>query len=279
MLSGKKNVFQAAPLGKRSTYIAEYTPELLFSIPRQRKRDEINVPMALPFFGFDTWNAYEVSWLNNKGKPQVAILRFDISCFSRNIIESKSFKLYLNSFNNTRFASAAEVKKIIAADVSAAVDGEVQVSLYNLDQLSGIPLENYLGECIDDYEVTCDIYSITPSLLSSNSQHTISETLFSHLLKSNCLVTNQPDWGSLMISYTGAEIAKEGLLQYIVSFRNHNDFHEQCVERIFMDIMRHCQPSQLTVEARYTRRGGLDINPVRSTDKIGPAKNRRMVRQ
>ncbi len=279
MLSAEEKNIQAAPLGKQSPYISEYAPELLFPIPRKRKRDEINVPASLPFFGFDTWNAYEVSWLNSKGKPQVAVLRIDISCFSTNIIESKSFKLYLNSFNNTHFASAAEVRKTIEKDVSAAAEGEVCITLSHLDELCGQPLENFVGECIDHYDVTCDTYTIEPAFLRSNVQPIISENLVSHLLKSNCLVTGQPDWGSIMISYTGPEILKEGLLQYIVSFRNHNEFHEQCVERIFMDIMTHCKPIQLTVEARYTRRGGLDINPVRSTGVIAPTKNIRMVRQ
>lgn len=268
-----------APLGKPSTYIHQYTPELLFPIPRQHKRDEIGIVQPLPFYGFDTWNAYEVSWLNAKGKPQVAILQFDISCFSTHIIESKSFKLYLNSFNNTHFSSAEEVQQIVTKDVAAAVDGDIVVTLHHLPAFSGQVITDFQGECIDDCDVTCDTYTTQPEYLRSSPQNIVSETLVSHLLKSNCLVTGQPDWGSVLIQYTGPAIEKEDLLKYIVSFRNHNEFHEQCVERIFIDILTRCKPSELTVEARYTRRGGLDINPIRSTKKITPASNIRMARQ
>lgn len=279
MLSSEEKNIQAAPLGKQSPYITEYTPSLLFPIPRQRKRDEINVPNPLPFFGFDTWNAYEVSWLNSKGKPEVAIFKFDISCHSTNIIESKSFKLYLNSFNNTRFSSTNEVEQVITRDISEAAQGEVLVQMYSLEELCNQPLETFSGECIDALDITCDTYTTDSHFLDCDPIQISSESLVSHLLKSNCLVTGQPDWGSVVISYTGPKIAKEGLLQYIVSFRNHNEFHEQCVERIFMDILNRCKPSYLTVEARYTRRGGLDINPVRSTKAMEPARNIRMPRQ
>ncbi|MCX7117491.1 MAG: NADPH-dependent 7-cyano-7-deazaguanine reductase QueF [Legionellales bacterium] len=279
LLSAEEKNIQAAPLGKQSAYITQYAPELLFPIPRKRKRDEINVPNPLPFFGFDTWNAYEVSWLNAKGKPQVAILQFDISCFSTHIVESKSFKLYLNSFNNTSFESEDDVKKTIERDITKTVDGEVKLTLYHLDELCGQPIEGFNGQCIDDYDVVCDTYTTNPDFIFANPDSIVSENLVSHLLKSNCLVTGQPDWGSILISYSGAEIDKANLLKYIVSFRNHNEFHEQCVERVFMDIMTRCKPESLTVEARYTRRGGLDINPARSTEQISPTKNIRMSRQ
>lgn len=276
----QKETFVAdAPLGKKSTYIAHYTPELLFPIPRQRKRDEIHVPTPLPFYGFDTWNAYEVSWLNLKGKPEIAIIQCDISCFSINIIESKSFKLYLNSFNNTRFASAEVVKATIAKDTQKAAAGEVAIALYPIATCNGQYFSQFSGFCLDDLDITCDTYTTQPNYLTCHSQQIVTETLVSNLLKSNCLVTGQPDWGTVQIKYTGHAIDKPGLLQYIVSFRDHHEFHEQCVERMFMDISARCQPTHLMIEARYTRRGGLDINPVRSSHALTPTTNIRLARQ
>ena len=269
----------ASPLGKNSDYITQYSAELLFPIPRKGKRDEIGVPARLPFKGFDTWNAYEVSWLNPKGKPIVAVIQCDISCTSINIIESKSFKLYLNSFNNTSFSSTNDVKRIIEKDLSLAIEGEVVVTLFKLKDLVNQKIEMLNGETLDDEDVTCDVYTINPHYLLSDPAEIVSESLCSDLLKSNCLVTGQPDWGSVRIEYYGPKMDRDGLLKYIVSFRNHNEFHEQCVERIFMDVMNHCKPEKLTVEARYTRRGGLDINPIRSTENIMPATNMRMARQ
>lgn len=268
-----------SPLGKKSLYISNYSPELLFPIPRKEKRNEIQIPNQLPFHGFDTWNAYEVSWLNPKGKPLVAIAQFDIACTSKNIIESKSFKLYLNSFNNTRFDSQEIVEELLEKDIRQAVMGEVFVKIMPLNHIIGQPMERFSGECLDYYDVACSIYTVHSDYLSSDLNNIDEETLFSDLLKSNCLVTGQPDWGSVSIYYKGPKIDKAGLLKYIISFRDHNEFHEQCVERIFMDIKNRCKPEQLTIEARYTRRGGLDINPIRSTEKIIPAKNIRMPRQ
>lgn len=279
VLARKNNEVIDSPLGKNSDYISQYTPKLLFPIPRKIKRDEINICEPLPFRGFDTWNAYEVSWLNVKGKPVVAIVQFNISCSSLNIIESKSFKLYLNSFNNTRFESISEVKAVLQKDIAQAVEGEIEVKIYKLDDFSGQIIEGFSGECIDELDIVCDAYTINPNNLSSDASTIVEECFYSNLLKSNCLVTGQPDWGSVQIKYRGAKIDKVGLLQYIVSFRNHNEFHEQCVERIFMDIMNQCKPQNLTVEARYTRRGGLDINPLRSTEAVQPARNIRMARQ
>lgn len=279
-MSTKTTHLTDAPLGKSSAYITQYTANLLFPIPRQNKRDEIGLlPGVLPFYGFDTWNAYEVSWLNPKGKPMVAIVQFDIDCSSTHIIESKSFKLYLNSFNNTKFDSIDDVKQILQQDISHAVNGNVAVNLFKLRDFTGQTIENFSGESLDDYDISFDCYEISSAYLSSNPQKIVEETLVSDLLKSNCLVTGQPDWGAIQIKYSGSKIDKEGLLRYIVSFRNHNEFHEQCVERIFMDIINRCKPTTLTVEARYTRRGGLDINPVRSTEQILPTKNLRMPRQ
>ncbi len=274
-----ENLVTDSPLGKSASYINQYKPDLLFPIPRKVKRQEIHVPDILPFKGFDTWNAYEVSWLNQKGKPVVVLVRFDFSCESKNIIESKSFKLYLNSFNNTKFDSVDEVKQILTADLTKAVVGDVFIHIYLPDDLLGQQIEKFDGIYLDEYDITCEKYTTEPEFLVCNRNEVVEETVRSDLLKSNCLVTGQPDWGSVQITYKGPKIDKEGLLKYIVSFRDHNEFHEQCVERIFMDISQRCHPQSLTVEARYTRRGGLDINPIRSSEPISPTKNIRMARQ
>lgn len=267
-----------SPLGKKTTYISEYQRDLLFPIPRKAKRDEIDVPVRLPFKGVDIWNAYELSWLNAKGKPIVALGEFIFPCESPNIIESKSFKLYLNSFTNTPFDSVETVKKIIQKDLSEFAGSEVQVKILPIESFSGHQLKSFEGICLDNLDISCDHYQINPAYLKTENT-IVSETVYSNVLKSNCLVTGQPDWGSVQIHYTGHRISHEGLLKYLVSFRNHNEFHEQCVERIFMDIMRECHPQQLTVYACYTRRGGLDINPFRSTEKDIPESMTRQYRQ
>lgn len=268
-------------LGKKVSYVDQYDPSLLFPIPRAPKRAEIGIGIsdALPFFGWDTWHAFELSWLNKKGKPVVALARFDIACDSENLIESKSFKLYLNSFNNSKFSSVDTVRTILQKDIETAVQGAVTVSIYALQDSNILPIKNFDGQCIDDCDIAIDTYTIAPHFLIIQKNNVAQEKLYSNLLKSNCLVTGQPDWGSVMIDYTGSSINHEGLLKYIISFRHHNEFHEQCVERIFMDIVTHCQPEKLTVHARYTRRGGLDINPIRCTEKILPVENFRLVRQ
>ncbi|MBN2647789.1 MAG: NADPH-dependent 7-cyano-7-deazaguanine reductase QueF [Thiotrichales bacterium] len=249
-------------LGKITPYCAQYDPCLLFPIPRHEKRSELGI-VALPFTGLDIWTAYEVSWLNLKGKPEVRIAEFAFQVDSPNLIESKSFKLYLNSFNGTRFDSEETVRQTMIKDLSAASGEEVAVEF---KKLAGHEL--LLGELpgvnLDDLDIEVNHYQVTPDLLTTSDEWVEEETLNSHLLKSNCLVTAQPDWGSVVIRYRGLRIVEEGLLKYLISFREHNEFHEQCVERIFMDIMSHCAPERLTVYARYVRRGGLDINPYRS---------------
>ena len=268
-----------SPLGRGTAYRSDYAPELLFPIPRQEKRDELGIcPDALPFSGFDLWNAYELSWLNPTGKPVVAIGTFTVPAETPRLIESKSLKLYLNSLNQSRFGSAEEVQALIARDLSAAAGGAVTVQLETLDRrpsrTSGYPA----GTLLDGLDVNIDTYRLAPELLSANGP-AISETLYSHLLKSNCLVTGQPDWAMVVVRYTGPAIEREGLLRYIVSFREHNEFHEQCVERMFCDIQARCQPTSLAVWARYTRRGGLDINPFRATGDLPEADNLAEVRQ
>ena len=268
------------PLGKPSIYKTEYDPKLLCSFPRQIKRDVIGVTGDLPFDGYDIWNAFELSWLNIKGKPVVAMGEFHIPCESYNLIESKSFKLYLNSFNQTRFSDFDQVEKRMIEDLSHVAGATVRARLLDSDQFITEQIQNLPGTCIDDLDIAVDNYSLDPSLLenATDPQQQIEEELYSHLLKSNCPVTNQPDWGSVLIRYSGSKIDREALLRYLISFRRHNEFHEQCVERIFVDLMRYCQPEKLTVYARYTRRGGLDINPFRSNFETGIA-NLRLARQ
>lgn len=270
---------ELSPLGKTTAYVEKYAPALLFPIPRIAKREEIGVPAALPFFGADIWNAYELSWLTPRGKPQVALAVATVPADSPNIIESKSFKLYLNSFNQTRLDSVDELKRRLVDDLSAAAGGRVGVQLILPEAFGQQRVAELEGYCIDNLDVDIDTYQPTPTLLHTLDEPAVEETLTSNLLKSNCLVTGQPDWGSVQIRYRGAPIARDGLLKYLISFRQHNEFHEQCVERIFMDIMRQCRPQALAVYARYTRRGGLDINPFRTSfTQAGPA-NVRTARQ
>lgn len=267
-----------SPLGKPSTYYTEYKPELLFPIARQLHRDAIHIKDPLPFYGIDAWNAYELSWLNPKGKPIVAIAEFYFPCTSPFIIESKSFKLYLNSFNNSKINSLAELTDILKNDLSKAAGALVDVNIKLLHEYQEIILPTFSGICLDDLDIECENYVVNSAILT-NENTQITETVFSDLLKSNCLVTGQPDWASLQISYSGKKICHENLLKYIVSFRNHNEFHEHCVERIYVDIMQKCSPEKLTVYARYTRRGGLDINPYRSTENSIPETFFRLNRQ
>jgi 7-cyano-7-deazaguanine reductase len=251
-------------LGKDTPYCAQYDASLLFPIPRQEKRNELGIEeSSLPFSGLDIWTAYEVSWLNMKGKPEVRIAEFGFQVDSPNLIESKSFKLYLNSFNGTRFNSEQEVIELMTKDLS---DASGEIVGIEFKPLTGHELlfGDMPGENIDHLDIEVDNYQVDAALLKCTEEEVVEETVNSHLLKSNCLVTAQPDWGSVVIKYTGKQIDEESLLRYIISFREHNEFHEQCVERIYTDIMKQCAPSQLTVYARYVRRGGLDINPYRS---------------
>ena len=280
------NTPEHSQLGKVSAYTDQYDASLLFPIPRADKRAEIGIDGNAPFFGADLWTAFELSWLNLRGKPQVAIAHITVPCETPHIVESKSFKLYLNSFNNTRFASEAEVRARIRADVSEAVwrgaehPGTVGVTLLLPEAFDREPIHELDGLLLDRLDVECTRYQPAPELLAAHHDEApVTETLVSHLLKSNCLVTGQPDWGSVQITYSGAQIDQAGLLQYLVSFRNHNEFHEQCVERIFMDLWTRCKPIKLTVYARYTRRGGLDINPWRTSHPQTMPKNVRTARQ
>lgn len=254
-------------LGKKSDYESSYNPKKLFAIARASKRQEINIdPESLPFYGEDTWNHYEVSWLNPKGKPMVAIAQISYNADSPSIIESKSMKLYFNTFNQSVFQDMAALRQTITDDITHAINYPVKVALFDLDNIEFQETKTLRGICLDHLDIDCQDFVVNPGLLKTNT-NMVSETLYSNLLKSNCLVTFQPDWGSVQIIYHGPQIIHESLLQYLVSFRNHNEFHEQCIERIFIDIMQKCQPSMLTVYGKYTRRGGVDINPIRSTEK------------
>jgi 7-cyano-7-deazaguanine reductase len=278
-----------SPLGRPAAYADQYDPTLLFPIDRAEKREELGIdPARPPFFGADLWTAFELGWLNRRGKPQVAIAHIVVPCETPNIIESKSFKLYLNSFNNTAFDSANAVRERLQDDLSEAVSRGsehrrgVGVRLFMPEDFSRQRMEEPEGLSLDRLDVECDRYTPAPDLLAlaeGPGAAPITETLSSNLLKSNCLVTGQPDWGSVQIRYSGAPIDQAGLLRYLVSFRNHNEFHEQCVERIFMDIWQRCQPVKLAVLARYTRRGGLDINPFRTSHPQGLPDNVRNARQ
>jgi 7-cyano-7-deazaguanine reductase len=259
------NSVDLSPLGKTSAYRTDYAPELLFPIARQGKRDELGLTGTLPFFGVDIWNAYEISWLNQRGKPQVAIARITVPADSPNIIESKSFKLYLNSFNQTRLDSVVALKTLLQQDLSNGFGATVHISITQPEEFGMVEMGELDGLLLDRLDIEIDNYSPTPDLLKAAlDEEPVEEKLISHLLKSNCLVTGQPDWASVQIHYAGPQIDQESLLKYLIGFREHNEFHEQCVERIFTDILRQCQPQQLAVYARYTRRGGLDINPWRS---------------
>jgi len=266
------------PLGQQTQYVSQYDASLLFPISRSESRAQLGIAGSLPFYGCDIWTGYELSWLNEKGKPQVAVAEFVIPCDSPAIIESKSFKLYLNSLNQTRFSNLEAVKACLEKDLTAAAGAQVIVSLCGLDKSALLVDTTFDGELIDDLDVDVDTYHPQPYFLTQGDEP-VHEILVSHLLKSNCPVTGQPDWASLIVEYRGKKINREGLLKYVVSFREHQDFHEHCVERIYTDIVACCKPEFLSVYARYTRRGGLDINPFRSSDPAARPGAGRLLRQ
>ena len=278
---------EQSQLGRASAYVDRYDAGLLFPISRATQREAMGIAAnALPFFGADLWTAFELSWLNPRGKPQLSIAHFTVPCETPNIIESKSFKLYLNSFNSTVFADAEAVRERLRTDLSEALwrgsdrAAGIGVKLVAPDMFDREQVHEFDGLDLDRLDIECTHYQPAPELLSSDpTQVPVAETLTSRLLKSNCLVTGQPDWGSVQIRYSGPPIDQAGLLGYIVSFRNHNEFHEPCVERMFRDIWRCCQPAKLAVYARYTRRGGLDINPFRTSWPQALPANTRMARQ
>lgn len=271
---------ELSPLGKAVDYGQAYDPSLLFPIARASQRALLGLGDELPFVGVDFWNAYELSWLDGRGKPRVALAEFRVPAASPSIIESKSFKLYLGSYAQSRFGDTDSLRAQLIRDLSDAAGAPVSVVLTPAASANAALIETLEGDVIDDLPIEITHYGPPrPDFLSSDPELRTDEVLVSHLLKSNCPVTGQPDWASLQIRYAGPRIARDGLLRYLVSYRNHSDFHEQCVERIFMDLMQQCAPTRLGVYARYTRRGGLDINPFRATPGLPLPGNPRTARQ
>jgi 7-cyano-7-deazaguanine reductase len=258
------------PLGKETYYPSSFNPALLVALPRSTNRFNLGLSEQLPFVGEDIWHAYEISWLDKQGLPKVAIGRFAVPCESPFIIESKSFKLFLNSLNQEKFDEKQSVINLLTENLSRSASAEVKVTLFELEEsVELIKLPE--GICLDRLDVQIDHYQPNPALLKINESNqgdeviVVEECIYSDLFKSNCPVTNQPDWGTMIINYKGPAIYHEGLLAYLVSYRLHSDYHENCVERIFVDIQEKCKPQKLTVQGNFLRRGGLDINPVRST--------------
>lgn len=269
-------------LGKKVLYNNNYDNKLLFPISRVNSADKYNIIDQELIYGFDIWNCYEFSWLNNKGKPEIRILVITIDVHSENIIESKSLKLYLNSFASTKFANELEVLNLLTKDLENIVQGDIKLEMLKLNNVLGTKLVAFEGINIDMLDIAVESYKFDNQLLKlSNNQNYVSEELFSNLLKSNCPVTNQPDFASVYIKYIGHQLCHESLLKYIISFRDVQEFHEQCVESIFKDIRNITKAQELLVYARYTRRGGIDINPVRSTNKslLEGINNFRQIRQ
>ena len=274
------NSLKSLKLGQKTEYASQYDRTLLQPVPRALNRDGLGITQNQPFtIGADIWTAYEISWLNEKGLPQVAIADIYLDYQSQNLIESKSFKLYLNSFNQSKFADFNAVQQTMQRDLSECAQGDVTVRLNPVAVYDSQKIDHLQGDCIDEQDIEITSYEFNADWLKDCvSDEIVEEKLVSHLLKSNCLITNQPDWGTLHIHYIGKKIDHEKLLRYVVSFRQHNEFHEQCVERIFCDLMHYAKPEKLTVYARYTRRGGLDINPFRSNFENLP-ENLRLARQ
>ena len=274
------NSLKSLKLGQKTEYASQYDRTLLQPVPRALNRDGLGITQNQPFtIGADIWTAYEISWINEKGLPQVAIADIYLDYQSQNLIESKSFKLYLNSFNQSKFADFNAVQQTMQGDLSECAQGDVKVRLNPVAVYDSQKIDHLQGDCIDEQDIEITSYEFNADWLKDCvSDEIVEEKLVSHLLKSNCLITNQPDWGTLHIHYVGKKIDHEKLLRYVVSFRQHNEFHEQCVERIFCDLIHYAKPEKLTVYARYTRRGGLDINPFRSNFENLP-ENLRLARQ
>ncbi|MCE8020184.1 NADPH-dependent 7-cyano-7-deazaguanine reductase QueF [Halomonas sp. MCCC 1A11036] len=274
----RPETLEHAPLGRESAYPEHYDAGLLYPIPRAANRAPLGIEEdRLPFVGEDEWHAFEVSWLNARGKPLVAVARFRLPAESPNLIESKSWKLYLNSFNQTRFDSREQVIETLERDLAQAAGAPVAVELFDVDD-AVLAVCRLPGECLDELDIEIDDYTPSAEHLEAGEE-IVEETLYSHLLKSNCPVTGQPDWGSVLIRYRGPKLDREGLLRYLIGYRQHQDFHEHCVEHIFTDLMARAKPERLLVLARYVRRGGLDISPWRATPGERPPEPLRLARQ
>jgi len=260
---------EGSPLGKAADYPKMYSPEVLCPIARADSRRSLGLGETLPFDGADLWTAWELTWLTRAGTPRAAAADICVPAGSTNIIESKSLKLYLNSFAMSSAATGYDIAAVVRDDLSAAAGAPVAVTLRHSAAIEALP-----GESLDEQDIACSVYEVDAGLLESDDAEVVSECLHSRLLRSLCPVTGQPDFGSLVIRYEGPRIARDALLRYIVSFREHNDFHEACVERMFVDLKQHCRPERLSVYARYQRRGGIDINPFRSDFETVPANAR-----
>jgi 7-cyano-7-deazaguanine reductase len=254
------------PLGRATPFVDRYSPDLLFAIERTDARTLIGIGTVLPFCGFDTWNAWELTWLNAHDRPQAASVTIDVPAESPRIVESKSLKLYLHSFSGSSFASPREVARIIGKDLSHSVGCRVKVQLIDPTEALKAQITPLPGACLDDLPVSPPHGAVDSRHLRANESEVVDECVHSHLMMSHCPITNQPDWASVFIDYRGPRINHPGLLQYLLSYRQQQDFHETCVERIFIDILARCGPEDLQVLALYTRRGGIDINPFRSTE-------------
>jgi 7-cyano-7-deazaguanine reductase len=268
----------ASPLGRATRYAERYDPGLLFAVERAPQRALLELDADLPFRGVDVWNAYEASWLDGHGKPQIAIVTFEVPAESPRLVESKSVKLYMTSMNQTRFESASEVAASIARDVSNATGAAVAVTLTLPRDFATLRYAEPSGDCLDALPLAAERNELSPELLSAAGP-AIAETLYSRLFRSVCPVTGQPDYASVQVSYRGSRIDRAGLLGYLVSFRRHPGFHEHCVERIFIDVRRRCRPEALSVQARFARRGGIDINPFRTSGGEPPPPNARTAQQ
>jgi 7-cyano-7-deazaguanine reductase len=255
------------PADLKTEYTKTYTPSLLDSVRREKQRGSLGITEdALPFRGMDVWNAYEFSWLNNRGKPEIALAQIQVPVKSANIIESKALKMYLGSYSGTRFGHRSEVVSTLESDLTITARAPVSVTLMQADVVQAAGIGVLIGQSLDHLDIEMDEYYWNPDFLALESDTNVRESLFTHLFKSLCPLTGQPDFASILVQYNGRMISKEGLLKYLISYREHGEFAEQVVERIFIDIMNRCAPDRLTVQARFTRRGGIDINPYRSLD-------------
>ena len=271
-------ILRESPLGRKTDYTSTYTPSLLCPIPRWDSRETLEWDGAdMPFKGVDLWNCHELTWLDTKGKPLTAVVGIEVPYNTKNIVESKSLKLYLGSFAQTQVKSRQEVQRMIENDLSNCLGGPAMVSLHDTAG-TGASFNDLPGELLDNLDIECTVYEPDATLLRLNDKLPVKGVVHSHLLYSNCPVTGQPDYASVMIRWNGAAIDARSLLRYIVSFRRHKGFHEQIVEQMFVDILRTCEPQGLTVYARFTRRGGIDINPFRSNMEE-PMPNLRLWRQ
>jgi 7-cyano-7-deazaguanine reductase len=270
--------FDASPLGKATGYPDRYDPALLFSIARSEQRKAIGLSGALPFRGLDLWTAYEITWLDERGKPQLAVGSFGVPADSPSIVESKSLKLYLGSFAQEPHPGTLALERRIGDDLRHACGAEVTIALTPAAEFGRLAIEQLPGDSLDSLDAQIDVYELAPETLAATGAN-VEETLRTALFRSNCPITGQPDYADVMVRYRGPRIDRTGLLRYLVSYRKHAAFHETCVERIFVDLLERCRPDALTVYARFLRRGGIDINPFRSNFESAPSFVARTLRQ